>query len=105
MLNSSSGDIAKGLRAVSALDANGGNGGEAACLRALLAMKLDAVYFLGDGGWDSGALIEAARSARGTTIHSIAFFTTGGGLEEIASMTGGARPRQPFPRSQRAVCL
>jgi hypothetical protein len=46
--------IARGLTAVSGVKATGGNGGEAACLRALLKMKPDAVFFLGDGGWDSG---------------------------------------------------
>ena len=45
----------------------------------------------GDGGWDSGGLISAAGTAKaqGVTIHSIAFFTSGGGLPEIASLTGG----------------
>eukprot|EP01047_Picozoa_sp_COSAG01_P009930 COSAG01_NODE_415_length_17322_cov_14.785926_7_plen_79_part_00 len=56
-----------------------------------LKMKPDAVFFLGDGGWDSGSLIKVARIAAssGVTIHSIAFFTTGGGLPEIAKLTGG----------------
>ena len=83
--------VARGLTAVGGVQAQGGNGGEAACLRALLKMKPDAVFFLGDGGWDSGSLIAAAgvAASQGVTIHSIAFYTTGGGLPEIAKITGG----------------
>jgi hypothetical protein len=83
--------MAKGSTAVSQITANGGNGGEAATLRALLKMRPDAIFFLGDGGWDSGSLIKAAGEAasQGVTVHSIAFFTTGGGLPEIAALTGG----------------
>ena len=82
--------IARGMSAISGIKADGGNGGEAACLRSLLKMKPDAVFFLGDGGWDSGSLIKAAGEAasKSVTIHSIAFFTTGGGLPEIAAVTG-----------------
>ena len=47
-----------------------------------------AVFFLGDGGWDAAALIQTAQGAS-ATIHSIAFFTSGGGLKEIAAMTSG----------------
>ena len=85
-------NVAKGLTAVAGIQADGGNGGEAACLRSLLKMRPDAVFFLGDGGWDSGSLIRAASEAasQGVTIHSIAFFTTGGGLPEIARVTGGS---------------
>ena len=74
---------------VGKINAAGGNGGEAACLRACLNMNPQAVFFLGDGGWDANALIAEAQNAGGVTIHSIAFFTTGGGLKEIASITGG----------------
>ena len=83
--------MAKGMAAVSAISADGGNGGEASTLRALLKMRPDAIFFLGDGGWDSQSLIKAAGEAASqrVTIHSIAFFTTGGGLPEIASITGG----------------
>ena len=77
-----------GLDCVRNLRARGGNGGEAACLNACLAMGPEAVFFLGDGGWDSGALIAAAAGC-GAVLHSIAFFTSGGGLREIASSTGG----------------
>ena len=54
-------------------------------------MQPDAVFFLGDGGWSADALLRAAEVAReqSVTIHSIAFFTTGGGLKEIAEATGG----------------
>ena len=34
-------------------------------------------------------MIAEAQNAGGVTVHSIAFFTTGGGLKEIASITGG----------------
>ena len=83
--------IARALAAIAGIQARGGNGGEAECLRSLLKMKPDAVFFLGDGGWDSGSLTKAAGAAAssGVTIHSIAFFTTGGGLPEIAKLTGG----------------
>merc|ERR1712159_659914 len=74
------------------------NGSEAACLKACINMspapdchklmsrdRPEAVYFLGDGGWQPGPLIDAAKAIAGkTTIHSINFFSTGGGLEEIA---------------------
>ena len=70
----------------------GGNGGEAACLLTLLKMDgIQAVFFLGDGGWSEDALIQAAGEAKrlGVVIHSIAFFTSGGGLPQIAELTGG----------------
>ena len=92
LYSASKSNVAKGLTAVSSIRASGGNGGEAECLRSLLKMKPDAVFFLGDGGWDSGSLIRAAGEAANqrVTIHSIAFFTTGGGLPEIAKITGGS---------------
>jgi hypothetical protein len=91
LLKATKSGVSTGLSAVSGIRAGGGNGGEAACLKALLKMGPHAVFFLGDGGWDSSALIAAAggAKAKGVTIHSIAFFTTGGGLPEIASLTGG----------------
>jgi len=85
-----SSNVALCIGEVEKIQAQGGNGGEAACLRACLSMGPQAVFFLGDGGWDADALIAEAKHARGVTIHSIAFFTTGGGLREIASMTGGS---------------
>lgn len=88
LIPATSSGVSIGIAAIDAMVANGGNGGESACLNACLAMAPDAVFFLGDGGWDSGGLISAASSAR-TAIHSIAFFTTGGGLQEIAALTAG----------------
>lgn len=54
-------------------------------------MNVDTVFFLGDGGWSAQALIAEAHRAKekGVKINSIAFYTTGGGLEEIAQITGG----------------
>ena len=91
LLKATKSGVSTGLSAVSGLRAQGGNGGEAACLNALLRMDPHAVFFLGDGGWDSSSLIAAAggAKAKGVAIHSIAFFTTGGGLPEIAELTGG----------------
>jgi hypothetical protein len=50
-----------------------------------------AVFFLGDGGWAEEALLAAAQEAKrlGVVVHSIAFFTSGGGLPQIADLTGG----------------
>jgi uncharacterized membrane protein YgcG len=81
-----------GLEAVSQLRPGGGNGGEADCLDALVAMRPQAIFFLGDGGWDANQLIASAKHAAtaGIVVHSIAFFTSGGGLPEIASLTGGS---------------
>eukprot|EP01051_Picozoa_sp_SAG22_P023844 SAG22_NODE_6331_length_869_cov_1.351948_2_plen_77_part_00 len=53
-------------------------------------MRPEVVFFLGDGGWCKEPLIQTtARHASGVKINSIAFYTTGGGLQEIADMTGG----------------
>lgn len=94
-------NIAWGLREVARINARGGNGGEVACLRSCLRMYPDAIFFLGDGGWEAEPLVQlATQAATGgrrldgshvpcIPIHSIAFFTTGGGLPEIASLTGG----------------
>jgi hypothetical protein len=84
-------NIARATSTVAGFRAGGGNGGEAACLRALVDMNVDAVFFLGDGGWSAQALIAEAHRAKekGVKINSIAFYTTGGGLEEIAQITGG----------------
>ena len=83
--------VSTALSTVSGIRAGGGSSGGAACLNALLRMDPHAIFFLGDGGWDSSALIAAAggAKAKGVAIHSIAFFTTGGGLPEIAELTGG----------------
>ena len=88
LIPATSSGVAAGLQCVQSLRAEGGNGGEAACLNACLAMGPQAVFFLGDGGWDASALMAAA-SGCGAVIHSIAFFTSGGGLQEIAASTGG----------------
>jgi hypothetical protein len=81
------------LIAVDNMRASGGNGGEAKCLRSLINMDPQCIFFLGDGGWDGGALIKEANVAMacGIKIHSIAFYLqgVGSGLPEIASMTGG----------------
>ena len=77
------------MRTVRTFRAGGGNGGEPQCLRHLLAMQPDVVFFLGDGGWQPEPLIQEAGRANGVRINSIAFYTTGGGLQEIADMTGG----------------
>jgi hypothetical protein len=82
-------NIQRGVETAQSLTAHGGNGGERRCLEALLAMNLDVVFFLGDGGWPGEDLIAAARRCEGVKINSIAFYTTGGGLEEIAEITGG----------------
>lgn len=92
-----------GIRAIRSIKSNGGSSGNPQCLRACLQMSPDAgcirmrasdraeaVCFLGDGGWSSGPLIGAGQQNPGKIpIHSIAFFTTGGGLQEIAQMSGG----------------
>jgi len=97
-------NISKAMAAIdSYLSPGGGNGAEAACLAECLKMapdpcctrlraddRAEAVYFLGDGGWDAQPLVEAARQHAGEcVIHSINFFSSGGGLEEIANITGG----------------
>lgn len=71
----------KAEAAVAEMQPGGGNGGEAACLRALLKMNPQAIFFLGDGGWSESELIAAAQEAKqqGVVVHSIAFFTSGGG--------------------------
>jgi len=80
-----------------------GNGAEATCLETCLSMAPDpgctrlcssdraqAVYFLGDGGWEAEPLIAMAEAKAGQcVIHSINFFSEGGGLERIAHITGG----------------
>ena len=52
-------------------------------------MEPDAVFFLSDGTFDAKDVINAASMSKDTPIHSIAFFSSGGGLPEIADMTGG----------------
>mgnify|MGYP006138449745 FL=1 len=54
-------------------------------------MEPDLIFFLGDGGWNADSLVRTADQAvqKGIKINSIAFFTTGGGLPEIAAKTGG----------------
>jgi hypothetical protein len=82
------GGVAMGLNCVETMAAGGGNGGEPACLNLCLGMAPQAIFFLGDGGWDGPALIQTAQGCS-ATIHSIAFFTSGGGLKEIAANSGG----------------
>ena len=84
-------NIAKATSVVAGFTARGSNGGEAACLTTLLQMNLDVVFFLGDGGWSKDKLIAEAHKAKAKNvkINSVAFYTTGGGLEEIAEITGG----------------
>ena len=78
--------LQKGLAEIGKIGPSGSNGGEAACLRMLLKMNPDAIYFLGDGGWSKEALLEAASEAKSKNIkiHSIAFFIESGdgGLED-----------------------
>ena len=83
--------INRAKRVVRTFSPHGGNGAEAACLQNLLRMEPDLIFFLGDGGWNAPSLIRAANEAvqKGVKINSIAFFTTGGGLPEIAAKTGG----------------
>ena len=89
----SSSQMDDALKAVDNMRASGGNGGEAQCLRSLINMDPQCIFFLGDGGWDGGALIKEANvaTACGIKIHSIAFYLqgVGSGLPEIANMTGG----------------
>jgi hypothetical protein len=81
--------VTHGIRAAMALRADGGNGGEAEGLNMCLSMTgVQAIFFLGDGGWEADPLISAA-NASSVVIHSIAFFTTGGGLREISEGRGG----------------
>jgi hypothetical protein len=94
LLTATPANVARGVAAVQTLQAGGGNGGEAACLNACLAMRgVQAIFFLGDGGWSAQELITAVQARRGrATIHSIAFFMSEyetGGLPDIAKMTGG----------------
>ena len=85
--------LQKGLAEIGKIGPSGSNGGEAACLRMLLKMNPDAIYFLGDGGWSKEALLEAASAAKSKNIkiHSIAFFIESGdgGLEAMATLTEG----------------
>ena len=83
--------VKKAEACINEMQPGGGNGGEAACMRALLKMGPQAIFFLGDGGWGEQELLAAAGEAKkdGVTVHSIAFFTSGGGLPEIAAMTAG----------------
>ncbi len=83
--------VKKAEECIKDMQPGGGNGGEAACMRALLKMRPQAIFFLGDGGWSETELIAAAGEAKsqGVVVHSIAFFTSGGGLPEIAQITGG----------------
>ena len=83
--------VKKAEECIKEMQPGGGNGGEAACMRALLKMRPQAIFFLGDGGWSETELIAAAGEAKsqGVVVHSIAFFTSGGGLPEIAQITGG----------------
>ena len=48
-------------------------------------------WILGDGGWSKDKLIAEAHKAKAKNvkINSVAFYITGGGLEEIAEITGG----------------
>jgi SpoVK/Ycf46/Vps4 family AAA+-type ATPase len=81
------------LQVIDQMRASGGNGGEAECLRSLINMDPQCIFFLGDGGWDGQALIKEANVAAdcGIQIHSIAFYLqgVGSGLPEIAKLTGG----------------
>ena len=74
-------NIARATSTVAGFRARGGNGAEAKCLCALVDMNVEQ------------ALIAEAHRAKekGVKINSIAFYTTGGGLEEIAQITGGER--------------
>ena len=83
--------VKKAEACIEAMQPGGANGGEAACLHALLKMRPQAIFFLGDGGWSERELIAAANDAKSqhVTVHSIAFFTSGGGLPEIAQITAG----------------
>jgi hypothetical protein len=100
LLPATSVNIADIESAVNNLAPAGQNGAEARALALCLAMEPDAVFFLGDGGWDSTELLSVA-SASGDSIpvHTIDFFSDspsgfgpavgGGGLDSVASMTGG----------------
>merc|ERR1712166_394673 len=88
-----SGRMEEAIQAVDQMRASGGNGGEAECLRSLINMDPQCIFFLGDGGWSGSALIKEANVAAscGIQIHSIAFYLqgVGSGLPEIAKITGG----------------
>ena len=92
LIPSSNQSVAAAKTIIKSFRASGNNGGEAACLQHLLAMKPDLVFFLGDGGWIAEPLVRASYQAvhEGIQINSIAFYTTGGGLEEIADKTNGS---------------
>ena len=49
-LDATPANIKRAIQTVKGFKAGGGNGGEASCLKALRAMNLDVVFFLGDGG-------------------------------------------------------
>jgi hypothetical protein len=91
LLSTSADSVQRALDVIGGLCASSTSEGNADCLRNALQMRPHAIYFLGDGGWDPEPLVRAAQLAReqSVVIHSIAFFTTGGGLEEIAELTGG----------------
>ena len=60
----------------------------------MMHIFVQAVFFLGDGGWSANDLIREASNAipARITLHGIAFFIGGGddgGLSTIAAMTGG----------------
>lgn len=101
MWPATAGNVLKCKDAVMRMTPHGGNGGEAECLRECLVMgpqRPEAVFFLGDGGWDGNELIREAANAIAAriTIHGISFFdggAEGNGLAEIAAMTGGGYRR------------
>ena len=99
LLSTDAGDISRGLAAIAEVKANGGNGGEPAALGAALSMRPEAIFFLGDGGWDTEPVIAAAQRAaqQGAAIHSIAFFAHGGGMVEAAKITNGSFRRISGP--------
>lgn len=56
------------LLTISTLKPAGQNGGEARALELCLQMEPEAVVFLGDGGWESAPLLQAAAVAAGQGI-------------------------------------
>jgi len=83
----------EGINVVQSFHAGGGSSGSHLCLRNLINMDPEVIFFLGDGGWDGENLIQEAKIAVKCKIpiHSIAFYIRGrnSGLPEIAKMTGG----------------
>ena len=93
LLATDSSSIVHALDVVTGFRAAGSNGAEGQCLDACLSMQPDAIFFLGDGGWDSACVLASAQraAAQKVKIHSIPFFMDkDGGMLEASRLTHGS---------------